>query len=201
MIPVSVSEETREQYVRNIIAVWRSATPEQEQRGRSWYRSAHDLATVISGGDARRGAGVLAALSANTSWSENCRLARRVCITGELSGHFTDALAKVAKIMDGADPVDVLPMQRKTGMFFRCIADPDDPEAVVIDRHAHDIAVGETYGQCNRGLSCASRYALLAHCYCEASLRLGELPSTVQAVTWVVHTERVTGIGNRGLCA
>ncbi|MBK3564460.1 hypothetical protein JHN47_11960 [Streptomyces sp. MBT62] len=68
----------------------------------------------------------------------------------------------------------------------------------MIDRHAHDVAVGETYGNRDRGLSCASRYALLADCYREAAWRLGELPSTVQAVTWVAHTERIAGTGTRG---
>ncbi|QNP76166.1 hypothetical protein IAG44_39995 [Streptomyces roseirectus] len=82
-------------------------------------------------------------------------------------------------------------------MFFRCIADPCDPDAVVIDRHAHDVAVGEIYGTRERGLGNARRYALLAHCYREAALRLGELPSTVQSVTWVVHTERIAGTGTR----
>lgn len=199
MIPVNASDETRNQYVRNIITVWRSATPAQEQRGRAWYRAAHDLASVITGGCTRAGAGVIAALSANKSWPENCRLAREACgATGLSSGHFQDALDKVARILDGTDPEEVLPMDRKTGHFFRCIANPADPDAVVIDRHAHDIAVGQTYGSRHRGLSAARRYALLAHCYREAALRLGELPSTVQAVTWVVHTDRIAGTSTRG---
>jgi hypothetical protein len=197
VISVDASEETQECYVRNIIATWRSATPDQLQRGRNWYRTAHDLAAAIANGDARTGAGVIAALSANKSWAENSRLARQAYETGVLAGHFQDALTKVAKIMAGADPAEVLPMERKTGMFFRCIADPFDPDAVVVDRHAHDVAVGEIYGQRDRGLGSARRYALLARCYCEAALRLGELPSTVQSVTWVVHTERIAGTGTR----
>lgn len=188
------SEETREEYTENIIAAWRAATPDQVQRGRTWYRTANALAAAIADGCARAGAGVIAALSANKSWADNTELARRVYTTGVPSGHVKDALTKVAKIMGGADPSDVLPMDRKTGMFFRCIADPSDPDAVVVDRHAHDIAVGEIYGQRDRGLSSASRYELLANCYREAAMRLGELPSTVQAVTWVAHTERIADV-------
>lgn len=199
MISAKASEKIREQYMRNIIATWKTATPEQIQRGRTWYRTAHDLASRIANGNARTGAGVIAALSANKSWSENCRLAHQAYETGVPSGHFHDALNKVARIMAGEDPVDVLPMSRKTGMFFRCIADPSDPDAVVIDRHAHDVAVGETYGQRDRGLGSSRRYTLLASCYQEAARRLGELPSTVQSVTWVVHTERIAGTGTRGL--
>ncbi|MFF7987762.1 hypothetical protein ACFZDK_53540 [Streptomyces sp. NPDC007901] len=198
MISVDPPEQTREHYVCNIIATWRAATPEQLQRGRAWYRNAHDLASLITDGDARTGAGVIAALSANKTWSENRRLARQACETGLSSGHVQDALSKVARIMAGEDPTGVLPMERKTGMFFLCIADPQDPDAVVIDRHAHDVAVGETYGHRDRGLGSARRYALLAHCYREAALRLGELPSAVQSVTWVVHTERIAGTSTRG---
>ncbi|BCL28524.1 hypothetical protein ACFFS2_30700 [Streptomyces aurantiacus] len=198
MIPINVSPGTREQFVQNIIAAWQSATPEQQHDGRVWYRTAHELAAMMTDGNPRAGAGVIAALSANKSWPENVRLARQACEAGLTSGHFTDALHKTAQIMAGADPEDVLPMERKTGQFFRLIANPGDPDAVVIDRHAHDVAVGETYGQRDRGLSSAGRYALLAHCFREAALRLGELPSTVQAVTWVAHTERIAGTSTRG---
>ncbi|AXK37692.1 hypothetical protein DVA86_27315 [Streptomyces armeniacus] len=76
------------------------------------------------------------------------------------------------------------------------MADPGDTDAVVIDRHAHDIAVGDIYGRRDRGLS-GQRYELLAAAYREAAQRLGELPSTVQAVTWVVHTDRIAGTGTR----
>ncbi|WP_434101154.1 DUF7178 family protein [Streptomyces malaysiensis] len=61
MIPVKVSSETRERYVRNIISVWRAAAPEQMQRGRMWYHAANQLASLITDGDARTGAGVIAA--------------------------------------------------------------------------------------------------------------------------------------------
>ncbi|MFG1667622.1 hypothetical protein [Streptomyces sp. Y7] len=198
MIPLNVSQLTREQFVRNIITAWHSATPEQRRRGRAWYRGAHELAAKMTDGNPRAGAGVLAALSANKSWSENVRLARQACEVGLTSGHFSDALKKAAQIIEGADPADVLPMERKTGHFFRLIANPADPDAVVIDRHAHDVAVGVTYGQRDRGLSSAGRYALLADCYHEAARRLGERPSTVQAVTWVAHTEGIAGTGTRG---
>jgi hypothetical protein len=89
-------------------------------------------------------------------------------------------------------------MDRKTGHFYRCILDPMDADAVCIDRHAHDIAVGEEYGARDRGLGAKGRYALIAHCYREAALRLGELPSVLQAVTWVVWRDRLVGTSTRG---
>lgn len=197
MIPIEISARRRRQFITNIISVWDAATPDQELHGRSWYQSAHAPAVMLTAGNARLGAGVIAALSANKSWEENIRLARLACGTGLAVGHVTDALAKATAILAGTDPAEVLPMTRKTGHFFRCILDPDDPEAVVIDRHAHDVAVGRLYGNRDRGLSSIRRYQLLADCYHRAAARLGELPSTVQAVTCVVHTTRIAGTGTR----
>ncbi|MEW1922197.1 hypothetical protein [Streptomyces sp. NPDC088360] len=191
-----MDEKTREQYVKNILDAFTRASEQQVQRGRVWYRTAHDLANLIADGNVREGAGVIAALSANKSWKENERLARGAYSAGA-SGHTRDNLAKVERIMTGADPEDVLPMSAKTGHFFRCILDPEDYDPVVIDRHAHDIAVNEIFGDSNRGLDSKQRYALLAHCYREAALRREEIPSVVQAVTWVAHTERLAGSGTR----
>jgi hypothetical protein len=96
--------------------------------------------------------------------------------------------------MSGADPLDVLPDDSKTWHFFRCIFDPADADSVVIDRHAHDIAVGVIYGGADRGISGGPsqrrRYATLAHAYREAARRLDILPQTLQAITWVAHVER-----------
>jgi hypothetical protein len=127
MISTTASTRTHRRYVQNIISTWKRASEDQLARGRTWYRTAHDLADLMSEGNVTAGAGVLAALSVQKS--------------------------------------------------------PEDPEAVVIDRHAHDVAVGKRYGNMDRGLSNKRRYATLAHAYREAARQLGELPSTVQAVT------------------
>ncbi|MFC8350933.1 hypothetical protein [Streptomyces sp. NPDC057280] len=190
MIPVKSTEEQRLHYTRAIIEKWEEATPDQKRRGRKWYDVAHEFALEISGGDATKGAGVLAALSANTSWAENCRLARKAFTEGVATGHVRDALTKANRIMAGTDPAEVLPMKLKTGWFYLCIENPEHPESVVIDRHAHDIAVRKVYGQRDRGLGAQGRYNTLADCYRAAAQAIGEIPSRVQAVTWVVHIER-----------
>lgn len=189
MISTKVDSETRERYVQNIIRTLDAANADQYRRGMEWYRTAHQLADMMAEGNTVAGAGVLAALSANKSWTENTRLAAQAFLTGKPSGHVGDAITKAARIMAGEDPTTVLPMASKTGQFFRCILDPTDPDAVVIDRHAHDIAVGERYGNRDRGLSSKGRYALLAHCYREAAMRVNLLPQEVQAITWVVQVE------------
>lgn len=189
MIPTTATDATHRRYVRNIIRAYESATADQEKRGREWYSTAHQIADLMAEGNVRAGAGVIAALSAQKAWSLNVRMAERAFATGDPQGHTQDAITKAAKILAGVDPADILPMTSKTGMFFRTILDPDDPDAVVIDRHAHDVAVGIRYGNRDRGLSNRNRYATLAHAYREAARILGELPSTVQAVTWLVQSE------------
>lgn len=196
MIKTNPSDTTRRRYIANIIKVYNEATEDQKRRGAEWYRTAHQLADFLSEGDVIKGAGVIAALSANKAWDLNQRLARRA-FEGDISGHTRDNLAKVAKIMAGADPSTVLPMDAKTGNFYRCILDPDDQEAVCIDRHAHDIAVGRVYGDADRGLSAKGRYAVLSLAYRNAAAKLGVSPSAVQATTWVVWTERNAGVKRR----
>jgi hypothetical protein len=198
MIPIKADDKTREQYVRNIITTWLDASSEQEEQGRDWYPSAHRLAASMTDGKVMVGAGLLAALSPQTAWWLNIELATEAYDSGTPARHTGDCLTKAAKILAGVDPQDVLPMDRKTGHFYRSILDPTDADAVCIDRHAHDIAVGEEYGIKDRGLSSKGRYELLASSYREAARRLGELPSVVQAVTWVVWRERLVGTSTRG---
>lgn len=200
MIKVNPSDSTRRRYVRNIIDTYNRATDDQRQRGHNWYPTAHQLADFLSEGNVQMGAGVIAALSANKAWDLNQRLARKA-FAGDVSGHTRDNLAKVAKIMSGVDPAEVLPMGMKTGNFYRSILDPSDPEAVTIDRHAHDIAVGRPYGDADRGLGAKGRYAVLSLAYRNAAAKLGILPSELQATTWVVWTEELAGVSRRPVVA
>src|SRR5690242_7011215 len=167
------------------------------RHGREWYPVAHDLAELLGNGDVRMGAGVIAALSPQVGWERNCDLARDAC-AGNPHGQIGANLDKVRAILGGTDPEDVLPASKKTGHFYRNIADPSDPDPVTVDRHAHDVAVGECYGSRDRGLGCASRYATLAHAYREAGRRLGELPNVVQAVTWTRQRRLISGTSTRG---
>jgi hypothetical protein len=184
MIPTVATDVELDRYVTNIVSAYQSATPDQRERGRQWYPVAHDIALIIGQGDVRKGAGILAALSANKRWEINVELATDAS-NGNVHGHTELVLSKVRAMLEGADPVELLPMQLKTGNFWRTIVSPDDPDPVVIDRHAHDAAVGERYGDRNRGLSNVNRYATLALAYRLAARQLDELPSVVQATVWV----------------
>lgn len=195
MIPTKASAAERETYIARIIAAWDRATADQRERGRLWYPVAHDLARYLADGNVRKGAGAIAALSPQKEWGLNVRMAR-AALSGKPVAHIGDAMRKLAAILAGADPLDVLPASLKTGNFYRNILDPSDPDPVTIDRHAHDVAAGvpyqgmggkDTFG--NRGLSNVTRYATLAHCYREAAMRLGIAPNVLQATVWLVQIE------------
>ena len=188
MIPSLPSIADVRGYTTNIVEAWHAANDASKQLGRNWYTVAHQLAATLDD-DVRVGAAVMAALSANKSWSQNVRLAVDAA-SGNVHGHVGDALDKVHRLLAGEEPETVLPMGSKTGHFYRCIANPADDYAVVIDRHAHDIAVHEVYGGRDRGLSSIGRYEVLASAYRYAAYSLSELPSTVQAVTWCAHIEK-----------
>lgn len=190
MIPTTANDAQLAKYVANIVAAYKSATPDQLARGHAWYPVAHNLAEIIGDGDISVGAGVIAALSQNKRWEENVRLAHDAR-NGDIHGHVTQALNKVRAILEGTDPMKVLPMDAKTGHFYRNILDPTDPDPVTIDRHAYRVAVASYDVHDNDfGLSNRTRYATLALAYRLAARKLGELPSAVQAVTWLWVRER-----------
>lgn len=206
LAPLKLSGEEREAMVENIVAVYRKATPRQRSRGTTWYQDANDMARII-GADVRIGAGILAALSAQRQWLEAIKLAQHAARTvdvrldGKQLKTIRDQEDKVKRIMAGEDPLEVLPQGLKTWNFYLCIADPYHPSAVVVDRHAHDIARGRPFGDRPRGLSAKGRYESIAEVYREAARRLKVRPSVAQAVTWVVWTEwldRVSGKSHRG---
>lgn len=197
MIPTTADDETHGRYVSNIIVCYRRANVIQQIHGRNWYQTAHQLAAVMADGNARAGAGVIAALSPQKAWNYNVKLATEAFFNNEARGHVQDAVMKAERIMLGEDPLNVLPEDSKTWNFFRCIADPTDAEAVVIDRHAHDIAVGEVFGNRDRGLSNKRRYATIAHAYREAARQLNVLPQTLQAIVWTVHIDETNALPHR----
>jgi hypothetical protein len=188
LTPVTLGATSKRCYVSNILGVLESATPDQVKRGQAWYPLARELAAGMHC-DLSKAAGVIAALSPQTSWDVNLRMARSACLGQPVRG-MRDKVVKVRRILEGEDPLEVLPVGRKTHDFYRAIIDPDDPLCVVIDRHAHDVARGVRFGNTDRGLSSPSRYSLFQGLYRTAAARALLTPNQIQAITWVVWKER-----------
>lgn len=191
MIPVKATDADVRGMADNILSEYRRSTEDDRAEGFRWYRDAHKIATTLGYGDAKQGAALLAALSPQTSWELNVKLAAKAVNDGRASGHLGDACRKADRILSGWPAERVLPMDKKTGDFYRCIADPGDPDSVCVDRHAHDIAVGERYGSRNRGLDARGRYVAVQRAYRLAAKVLGILPQELQAITWVSWRRRI----------
>lgn len=184
--------------VKNILDVYRSATAQDIIDGTEWYARARRLAMDLDPIDPVRGAAVIALISPVTPWDRNVWLAGeayRMHAAGEDVATFLPTLKgnarKVARVLNGEDPADVVAGLKVTA-FWLTIADPTNHHAVVVDRHAYDIAVGETTNDEIRGkaIGTPKRYNIIADCYADAAEILSRetgqmiLPSTVQAVTW-----------------
>lgn len=184
---------------RNVTRVYRAATAAQIADGVEWYARARRIAAELDPTNVPRAAAVLAVTSPLTPWGRNVWLAReayRMHAAGEDVGTLLPTLKgnarKVAAILNGADPASVVSGLKVTA-FWLTIADPTNPSAVVVDRHAYDVAIGKVTNDeiRSKGIGTAKRYEALAACYARAAVILsretGEtiLPSQVQAVTWV----------------
>lgn len=191
-----MARENLKPSVDNILAPYRAARPEQIAAGLAWYADAHTFALSIANGDLVKGAGVIAALSPQTSWAQNMVLASRAFVEGFASGQTGANVEKANRILNGESPDEVLGWNNpkaksghKVRNFFRNIVDPTGPECT-IDRHAFDIAVGFETDSATRGqLGRVGQYDIFADCYREAAKILGVPVAVVQAVTWVVWRE------------
>lgn len=167
---------------QNIQKVHARMSPELRTLGEQWYPHAQQFADRIGRGDVVRGAGVIAALSPQKGWDENARWAEHTFKTGQARGNTNPQNLKAQRILDGEHPLDVLGALKERS-FYHSIINPlgDDP---AIDRHAHDIAAGQFYGENDRGLSKDYRYRHFQDAYQMAAHAIGRPSSEVQAVTW-----------------
>lgn len=173
----------------NITRQFRQATPEQLAEGMRWYAEAAQLARDLDPDNPTRAAGVIAALSPQTSWTQNVRMATLAYHDRPALRGLSRSIAQADAILAGAHPLDVLGGD-KTRAFFANI-DGDD-QAVTVDRHAYDVAVGhKTDDKTRQALARKGIYQDIASLYRRAarilSKELGSYvsPREVQAVTWV----------------
>lgn len=180
----------------NILAVYRAARPEQIAAGLQWYGDARTFALAISNGDVVKGAGVIAAMSPQTSWAQNMTHAARAFVEGFATGNTGANNDKATRILNGESPDDVLGWNNpkaksghKVRNFFRNIVDPTGPECT-IDRHAFNIAVGFVTEKGAIGqLGNVGQYDLFADTYRAVAKLVGIPVAALQAITWLVWRE------------
>lgn len=184
----------------NIVRVWEQATVAELSEGMDWYRDANALAVRLSPSDPAQAAGVIAALSPMMSWGQNVNLAVRAYADGKASGALFSNVAKANRILAGERPEDVLGGD-KVRAFYGVIADPTS-DAVVVDRHAFDIAVGRvTNNDSRHALGRKGVYESFSNAYVRAAKAIARetgmdvSASQVQAVSWTVW-RRLKGLAD-----
>jgi len=139
---------------KNIVAAFDDANTDERDQGMRWYSDAHTVARMIGGGDADKGAALLACYSPQTDWQTNALNAAHALELGHSPEHgtgITGAVKTKANAILGRDhgPYDDLfpTGAPKTHAFYQLIRNggdtPDDTEGlVVMDRHALSVAAG-----------------------------------------------------------
>lgn len=171
--------------------MYRTANREQRTEGKVWYETAHKVAKSIHPSDIA-GAGVLAALSPQITWTENVRGAELICYAAlrdqpipDVAGYNVNRLKawKIARGEFKVSPLEIIqpnPVHMKTANFYRNIM--GDTQAVTVDRWSARIALPVWCGQCDvKGKD----YLEIERAYQLAANRLHLAPSTLQAITWL----------------
>lgn len=173
-------------FAENVIACLERATLTEYHDGMTWYPRAHTFARDLDT-DVWRAAGVIAALSAQKEWNLNMRLAIRAYETGIVTGNTGVQNNKAQTILDGNySPDEILSILNgdKTRQFAKAIATAGDSDIAVIDRHAHDIAMGRIFDNDKRVIG-KRLYRRMAMHYSEAAKEAGISVAQIQAITWV----------------
>jgi hypothetical protein len=176
---------------RHIVATYHAATPDEKVEGLSWYATAREVAETLDPENPARAAAVLAVLSPRMSWDRNKDLAGDA-YAGRRLGCLKANAAKAEAILSGGDPEEIV-SGPKVRAFWKAITDPNNPEAIVIDRHAIDVAFGEVMDDERRGKVLGKRgaYAEVCDRYRYATELINQefgtnlTPVQVQATTWV----------------
>jgi hypothetical protein len=184
-----------------VLAVWESATDEEREEGMGWYSAARTFAVGLTeryGVTLEQACGVLAAISPRLAWAANMVYADQLVRTGD-APILGSSKAKALRILEGEPVESVLRCAvcargdtrkhvcfgEKVRSFYACITDPES-DAVCVDRHAYDVAVGCVTGEIERkALDRVGVYERVADCYRAAGAILGVSATLVQAVTWV----------------
>lgn len=172
--------------VDNILAVYDQATEEDKF---DWYFDARQFARTLAAiyfVDYYKVCGIIAAISPQTNWKLNKKLAEEFINTGKAK-HTGMFLSKAEDILNGSgspeDICDVLNGNKITS-FFLNIAFPNDIQTVTIDRHAQDIALGGELDNNKRSMT-LNQYNFFSNCYRIAAGMRSLPPYMMQSVTWV----------------
>lgn len=196
----------------NILAVYLDADEATRDAGRHWYRlereRCHDLAerknaTRVPAGKAPLSAlavaGAAAAISPGLKWEFTFAHIEALLENpkAKVPTYSRANVAKALHCLRGDNPAKVLGGP-KVRAFYGLLSGTD-PDAVVIDGHAWNIARGEYavfrdregYRAPAAARVTDKRYRIAAQAFREVAETVGETPHSVQAATWI-HWRNIT---------
>ena len=191
----------------HIIAKFALATTQEVVEGQQWYRTAYEIASRLARNNnitVEKAAGVIAALSPNNHWDNNCLDAERL-ITTFIKGDQKDCmnlkLFAYPKMVEKALIILNQPNNGKYEEIIRILNGPKitafcncilEKKDICIDFHAHSIWLGERLTSKKSNIGKRLREQIKSD-YLDATewinleMNTNYLPSDIQAITWVCH--------------
>lgn len=178
--------------VRNLLKLYRSATPEDIRLGSRWYEDAHRI--VIEWADTygfsiATVACVIAAISPHCGWNRNLIIADDILAgrAQSIGGALHLNVRKAERIRDDRadDTIPYFPQGPKVKSFAHNLA--GDWSCVTVDTHATQAALNDVLATVYLKWQ---PYHCFAACYCLAAAKLGIEPAVFQAIIWHVWKRR-----------
>jgi hypothetical protein len=191
---------------KNIIAVYKMATPDEIKQGIEWYLNATSDCKNIA--DRLRlplhiVIGVVSALSPNNKWKRNIVNADELC-TAFIDGQDMDSIKvstyhkmkqkawSILRLMPTYDDAVTILNGKKIVSFFKNIN--GDESEITIDGHARNIYYNDRQGLTTPNTNIKkNEYKDIQKAYARASKKLGIKAYELQAITWVAW-RRIHGI-------
>lgn len=192
---------TAKKCINSIIRFFNVARANEIKEGMDWYNEANRYCRELGERfniSLSQSAGIIAAYSPQTNWTDNKRYAVTFLINprNRIKSLVQDIKARNILTLDSEDKIfhslSVRGAAFKTKSFFLNMLNPDIPTNVTIDRHAIAVclqkpdkvqALPETYG----ANVTKKQYDFLQSCYIQAAKELDVLPHQLQAITWLVY--------------
>jgi len=185
-------ELTERRVINNILRYYSLSNGD----GMTWYNEAHKLALEVSdktGHGIMNVAGVIAALSPQTSWELNKVYLVRFMRDGIKAKANTGAnKTKAARCLQAetVEEIKVILNGNKTTNFFLNMLFPDVDGIATIDRHAVAICIQRPQDAqaISEGVMLTDKqYLFFESCYVAAAKSLGIKALELQAITWVSY--------------
>jgi hypothetical protein len=190
---------------KQILRLYKAASPDEFNEGTLWYEQAHEICKLISlkySCPLPKVAGVMAALSPATNWQQNVADAHNLILAWHHGLSPNEVVCttygpnklKAVRILNlesnNERDVEKILLHKskinKTTCFYLNILHPSNDEQITVDRHAIRIALGNAPGVDNICMT-EKRYRNIAESYQIAASQLEISAINLQAVVWCAY--------------